>query len=209
MEYFDVTVPVRPGMPVYESDPPVVIEQVAAVANGDGLNLSRIKFGLHTGTHVDAPRHFIDGAPGADQLPLDALIGPVEVIDATALGRDIDASDFAALAIPEQPERVLFKTRNSQLWDLDAFSPNFIGLTAGAAAELVRHGICLVGIDYLSIAPFADPAPTHLTLLQAGIVVVEGLDLRGVAPGQYTLICLPLKVAGADGAPARAILMRP
>jgi len=209
VEIFDITVPVRPGMPVYEDDPPVTIETVASIAAGDSLNLSRIAFGLHTGTHIDAPRHFIESAPGVDQLPLDALVGSVEIVDATAFDHDIDATALATLGIPPRTERVLFKTRNSRFWDLDPFSPNFIGLTEGAATELVRSGVRLVGIDYLSIAPFADPAPTHLALLRAGVVVVEGLDLRGVAPGQYTLVCLPLKIVGADGTPARVILTRP
>lgn len=196
-------------MPVYEGDPPVVVERVASIAAGDGLNLSRIAFGLHTGTHVDAPAHFIDGAPGVDGLPLEALVGPARVVDATGVTGDIDEATLAGLLIPPKTERLLLKTRNSRLWDRDSFSLDFAGLTQGAAEELVRRGIRLVGIDYLSIAPAADPAPTHVALLRAGVVILEGLDLRRVEAGEYMLACLPLRVVGADGAPARAVLWHP
>lgn len=209
MEYFDISVPIRPGMPVYEGDPPVVVERVASIAAGDGLNLSRIAFGLHTGTHVDAPGHFIDGAPGADELPLDALVGPARVVDATGVTGDIDEVTLAELLIPQRTERILLKTRNSRLWGRGSFSADFAGLTRGAAEELVRRGVRLVGIDYLSIAPATDPAPTHVALLRANVVILEGLDLRSIDPGEYMLACLPLRVAGADGAPARAVLWRP
>lgn len=207
MRLLDISVSVRPGMPVYEGDPDVTVRRIATMADGALCNVSRLDCGVHTGTHVDAPLHFIDGAPGVDALPLDALIGPASVVDATGVRGDIDAAALRTLAIPESATRLLFKTPNSGLWAHDGFSPNFIGLTEDAAALLVERGAVLAGIDYLSIAPPGDPAPTHLVLLRAGIVVLEGLDLRQVRPGPYRLICLPLRLAGADGAPARAVLV--
>jgi arylformamidase len=208
MDYIDVTVPVRPGMPVYAGDPAVALERVSSLSSGGVCNLSRLDFGLHSGTHIDAPLHFIDGAPGVEETPLAALIGDACVVDATALAGAIDAGALGTLAIPPGSRRVLFKTSNSLLWDSDAFSPDFVALTADAALTLVDRGVQLVGIDYLSIAPYADPAPTHLALLRAGVVILEGLDLRRVTAGAYRMTCLPLLVPGADGAPARTLLQR-
>jgi arylformamidase len=208
-EIFDISVPVRPGMVVYEGDPDVQLIRTASIAQGDVANVSRLDFGVHTGTHIDAPVHFIDGARGVDALPLDALIGPAQVVDATHLSEHIDAQALLGLSIAAGAKRILFKTSNSQLWERDAFSTDFIALTEDAARFLVEHHMRLVGIDYLSIAPKDDPARTHRRLLEAGIVVVEGLDLRAVTAGAYELICLPLRVVGSDGAPARAVLRRP
>ena len=194
-------------MVVYPGDPEVHTERVASIAKGDVANITRIDLGVHTGTHVDAPLHFIDGAPGADRLALDALIGPAHVIDATALDADIDAGALAELAIPESAERVLFKTRNSELWNRETFSGEYIRFVESGAQRLVASGVRLVGIDYLSIDPYdAEPKAAHLVLLAACVVVVEGLDLRGVAPGHYELICLPIRLDGSDGVPARVIL---
>ena len=208
MPLFDITVPVRPGMAVYEGDPPVRLTAHASMAAGDLCDVSRLELGVHTGTHVDAPKHFIPGAAGVETLPLDALIGPAWVVDVTGHGRDLDAAAIGALDIPDRTERVLFTTGNARLWDLDGYSPDFVGLLPDASQALVRRGVRLVGIDYLSIAPAADPRPTHLVLLRAGVVILEGLDLRGIEPGPYELRCLPLLLAGADGAPARAVLVR-
>ena len=203
--WIDVSVPVRGGMIVYDGDPTVRVEPWAEIAAGDLANLSRMELGSHTGTHVDAPRHFIDGAAGADLLPLDALIGPAVVADASGAPGDIDAAALAALDLPAT-ERLLLRTRNGALWERDAFSPDYVGIAEDAAGQIVAMGVRLVGIDYLSIAPSGDPAPTHRALLEAGVVVVEGLDLRAVPPGRYELVCLPLRIEGGDGAPARALL---
>ena len=206
MDYIDVTVPIRPGMPVYDGDPPAMLERVTSLAAGGVCNLSRLDFGLHSGTHIDAPLHFIDGAPGVEATPLEALIGDAFVVDATSVKGHIDAKALAGLGVPSGCERVLFKTSNSTLWQRDVFSRDFVALAEDAARELVRRGARLVGIDYLSIAPFADPAPTHVALLEAGVVILEGIDLRRVEPGSYRLTCLPLLIEGADGAPARTLL---
>lgn len=199
--------PLRTGMVVYDGDPAVVIERVKDIGRGDVANLSRMELGSHTGTHVDAPLHFIDGAAGADLLPLDALIGPAVVADARGASGDIDAAALAALEAPPT-ERLLLRTSNEDLWERDAFSRDFVGVAEDAARELVAMGVRLLGIDYLSIAPFGDPAPTHRALLEAGVVVVECLDLRAAPPGRYDLVCLPLRIEGGDGAPAR-VLLRP
>ena len=201
-----MSVPVRTGMVVYDGDPQVRIERVMEIARGDLANLSRMELGTHTGTHVDAPLRFVDGGAGAARLPLDALVGPAVVADARGAPGDIDAPALAALGVPPGTERLLLRTRNGDLWDRGAFTRDFAGVADDAARELVAMGVRLLGIDYLSIAPSADPAPTHRTLLEAGVVVVEGLDLRAAPGGAYELVCLPLRIEGADGAPARALL---
>jgi arylformamidase len=206
--WIDVSVPVRAGMIVYGGDPEVRIEPATAIAGGDLANVSRMELGSHTGTHVDAPRHFIDGAAGADELPPDALVGPAVVADARGIPGDIDAAALASLGLPRGTERVLLRTHDGELWDRGRFTRDFAGVAADAAEELVAMGVRLVGIDYLSIAPSDDPAPTHRTLLEAGVVILEGLDLRAAPAGRYELVCLPLRLEGGDGAPARA-LVRP
>ncbi|MBI2767805.1 MAG: cyclase family protein [Chloroflexi bacterium] len=204
--WFDISVPVRRGMVVFEGDPAISVELIQSRASGGVCNVSRIVAGVHTGTHIDAPVHFIEGGDGAELTPLDTLIGPVHIADATGVHHHIDAATVEALGIPAGTERLIFKTPNSALWSQSEFSREFFALTADAAEALVHLGVRLVGIDYLSIAPFDDPAPTHVTLLEAGVVILEGLDLGGVEPGPYTLVCLPLLLEGADGAPARALL---
>lgn len=204
--YLDISAPIRPAMPVFEGDPPVELVRVAAIAGGAVANVSRLGFGVHTGTHIDAPSHFIEGAAAAEAIPLDACIGPALVVDATAWTRHPAAADIDALGIPPGTHRLLLKTSNSRLWEREGFSPDFLGLTEPAARRLVELGLRLVGIDYLSIAPFGDPAPTHVALLQSGVVILEGLDLRGVAAGAYELVALPLRLEGSDGAPTRALL---
>jgi arylformamidase len=198
----DVSVTVRPEMPIYAGDPGVAVELAKSIARGDPANVSHLKLGAHTGTHVDAPRHFIPKGEAASELPLEPFIGPCAVVDATTesgpLGRDVVAS----LDVPAGVDRVLLKTSNSALWERDTFEPNFVRLNAEGANALVDRGIRLVGIDYLSVG---DPN-AHLVLLRAGVGVIEGLDLRRVDRGAYFLVCLPVKIAGADGAPARAVL---
>ena len=202
MELFDITVPLREGMVTYPGDPMVHMERVDSIAAGDPANLTRLDFGVHSGTHVDAPAHFIDGGPGADTLPLELFLGPCEVVDATGVSGEIGPETLGGLA--PAAERVLFKTRNSELWARDSFSEEFVRLGTAAAKQLVERGVRLVGVDYLSVG---DP-DTHRTLLEAGVIAIEGLDLRGVEPGSYRLACLPLRIVGSDGAPARAVLIR-
>jgi arylformamidase len=174
------------------------MERVSSLADGDVVNLTRVDLGAHSGTHVDAPLHFIDGAPASETLPLDVLVGPARVLDLTAAKR-LDAAAFEGV---ELAERVLLKTTNSELWARETFAEDALQLDGAAAQVLVDGGVRLVGIDYLSIG---DP-DAHRVLLGAGVVPVEGLDLRGVEPGDYDLICAPLKLVGSDGAPARVLL---
>ncbi len=192
-----MSVPLREGMVTYPGDPQVHIERAASISGGDVVNLTRIDFGLHSGTHVDAPVHFIDGAAGVDAIPLDALVGPCEVVEAPDLSP-------ASVAAAPPVERILFKTPNSELWATDEFADEFARLDGAAAELLVERGVRLIGVDYLSVGD----EQAHHTLLEAGVVPVEGLDLRAIEPGSYELVCLPLRVVGADGAPARAILIR-
>lgn len=198
----DVSVTVRPDMPIYTGNPGVVVELTKSISRGDPANVSYLKLGAHTGTHVDAPRHFIPEGEDASELSLEPLVGPCAVVDATAEPGPLGRAVVASLDIPAGVERVLLKTSNSALWERDTFESNFVRLNAEGANELVERGIRLVGIDYLSVG---DP-DAHLVLLRAGVGVIEGLDLRGVDRGDYFLVCLPLKIAGSDGAPARALL---
>jgi arylformamidase len=164
--------------------------------------------GAHTGTHVDAPAHFIAGGPGVDGIDLNALVGPALVVHVPEADA-ISTSALEELPIPPGTERVLFRTRNSHRWASGGheFWEDFVGITEDGARWLAEHAVRLVGVDSLSVGPFADPVPAHLVLLRAGIVIVEGLNLSGVAPAMYRLVCLPLKIVDADGAPARVILI--
>jgi arylformamidase len=198
----DISVAVRRPMPIYPRNPAVAVERVQSIAAGDTANVSRLELGLHTGTHVDAPRHFIDDGPGAELLPLETMVGEAVVVDGTAIAGPIDAAALARCGVPAGAERVLLKTRNSALWSRDEFTGDFVRLDGGGARWLVERGVRLVGLDYLSIGD----ADAHRVLLGAGVVALEGLDLRHVEPGPYELLCLPLKVAGGDGAPARVVL---
>ncbi len=201
VEIHDISVAIRPGMVTYPGDPTVQLERLRALADGAAANISRLDFGVHTGTHVDAPAHFIDGAPAAETLPLQVLVGPARVVDATGVAGRLDGEALAQL---ELAERVLFKTRNSMLWEQDSFVEDFVSLTHDGAEALIERGVRLVGIDYLSLGD----EDAHRALLGSGIVAVEGLDLRDVDPGEYQLVCAPLKLVGSDGAPARAFLFR-
>jgi arylformamidase len=203
----DITVALRPGhVPLYPDDTPLELEHHQSIAEGHHANVSRLQCSVHAGTHVDGPSHYLDGGPGVESVALDALIGRTWVADATDVERHIDGAVVAALDIPPDAERVLFHTRNSRLWDAPRFTPDFLALTEDGARALVERGVRLVGIDGISIAPYEDQAPTHVVLLEAGVAVVETLDLRDVAAGWYGLVCLPLLLPGADGAPARALL---
>ena len=204
---YDITVPIRPGMPIYEGDPAVEIEAWSAFAKGDSANVSFLHLGAHTGTHVDAPAHFIENAGRIDSLPMDVLIGPARVVSVPDNYTEIDP-DFLKDCQLDQVERVIFHTRNSDFWN-EGFRKDFTHLLPEAAELLVSQGIKLVGTDYLSIEKFhSGHHRTHLTLLSKGVVIVEGLNLSGVPAGDYELICLPMKIAGGagDGAPARVVL---
>ena len=204
MEILDVSIPIRTRMPIYPANAGVALRRIDAIADGAVANVSAVDLGAHTGTHVDAPNHFLDGAGSVDTVALEPLIGPAVVVDATAVDKTLDAAAVAAAGVPAGAERVLFRTRNSQLWEQDEFSADFVSFDESGARALLDAGVRLVGIDYLSIG---DPG-AHRALLGADVAVVEGLDLRAVEPGPYQLVCLPLKLVGSDGGPARAVLLR-
>ena len=207
MPIYDISVPIRSGMPIYEGDPPVNIEPASSLAKGDSANVSFLHFGAHTGTHVDAPAHFIAGARRIDSVSLDTLIGTARVVRVPDEVTEID-SDFLAQCDLDQVERVLFRTRNSSFWD-QGFRKDFTHLLPEAAEALVARGMRLVGTDYLSIEKFhSGHHQTHLTLLSNNVVIVEGLNLAEVPAGDYELICLPLRIAegAGDGSPARVVL---
>jgi arylformamidase len=208
MRIYDLTVGISPGLPVWPGDPPVILERVKRIAEGANANVSRLDCGVHTGTHVDAPLHFIDGAPGIDSLSLKVLTGRAYVIDLRN-AQVLDAATLEASEIPPRTRRILFKTRNSAMWARQEkeFQTDFVAVEASGAEWLVRKGVQLVGVDYLSVAPYGNSRPTHRILLEAGVAVVEGLDLSQVSQGRYALYCLPLKLVGSDGAPARVILV--
>jgi arylformamidase len=205
----DISVPLSPGLPVWPGDPRIVLERYRVLGDGSVSNDSHLACSVHAGTHVDAPGHFIENGSTVEQLPLDILMGRTWV--AEALTADVITPDLLEdLEMPAGTTRLLFKTRNSSIWENPEhpFKTDFVALNADAATWIVDHGIRLVGIDYLSIQMFEDPeAPTHRILLKAGVIIVEGLNLQDVSPGSYRLICLPLKLAGSDGAPARAVLI--
>jgi arylformamidase len=208
MKIHDISVPVSPSLPVWPGDPAVVLEKVSSMDAGAHDNVSRLACGVHTGTHVDAPHHFMNDHRTVEMLALDVLVGPALVVELPLDARLVTADVLEQAAIPAGTERVLLKTANSQLWARgeNAFFTDFVGVSEDGAEWLVSHAIKLVGIDYLSVAPFHQSIPTHRALLGAGVIVVEGLDLSAISPGSYGLYCLPLKLVGSDGAPARVIL---
>ena len=206
-ELIDISIPLAPGIPVWPGSVGYALTRSSCPENGDPVMNSTLGMDVHVGTHVDAPCHFIPGGAGSEALPLDVVIGPVRVAALDEV-ECVTPEVLSALDLEPDVTRLLLRTRNSKLWSCgeQEFRRDFVALTAEAARWLVEHGIELVGIDYLSVQRFGDPSLTHEILLGAGIVVLEGLNLASVAPGNYELICLPLRLVGSDGAPARAVL---
>lgn len=206
---FDISVPIVNGGLVYPGNPGIHIEPHSELSRGASSNLSRLSFGSHTGTHVDAPRHFFDAGGTVDRLPLEALIGPALVLPFADDVMSVTAGLLREHNL-EGVERLLLRTRNSAFVTEREFRPDFTYLAPDAADYLVALGIKLIGVDYLSVEQFrSGHHRTHRTLLERGIVIVEGLDLSRIEPGLYAFSCLPLRLEGLDGAPARAVLMRP
>jgi arylformamidase len=203
----DVSVLLVPGIATYPGNPEFEISPVKQIAKGDSSNNSRLVMGTHTGTHVDAPKHFFDDRPGVDSLPLDLLIGSARVIDMPHRG-GITEKHLAGAGL-RGDLRVLLRTPNSALWkSTQGFYPEYTHLTEDGAKFLVDQGVKVVGVDYLSVEQFHKPgAPAHHVLLGSGTVIIEGLNLSDAEPGQYEMYCLPLRV-DADGAPARVVLKR-
>ena len=204
--WVDVTVPLRQGMVHYPDNPAIAVESNESNAGGVVCRLTKLAFGVHTGTHVDAPNHFGVPGGGVDQLPLRGFIGAarVVVVASSTIGRaEMDGLNLQA------GERVLFKTSNSsRCWNTDDFVPDYVYVTSEGARAAAARRIQTIGIDYLSIGGGDDGPETHRVLLEAGICILEGLDLRGVDPGECDLLALPMLIAGADGAPTRVLLRR-
>jgi arylformamidase len=200
-EWLDVSVPIYAGMVHFPNNPPIEIDTITHVERGDLCTLSALRMGTHTGTHIDAPIHFLPGGTGAEEVPLENLVGPARVLEI----KDPHAVKAEELRVHKLGvrERLLFKTSNSQrCWNTSQFVPDFVSIAEDAASYLAGLNTLAVGIDYLS----AGNPETHRTLLGAGVVIVEGLNLTGVSQGRYELLCLPLRILGGDGAPARALL---
>ncbi len=206
----DVSLTIGPDLLIWPGDPQAEIAPRLRLADGDPANVSELRIGTHTGTHVDPPNHFVEGSFGIDRVPVEVLFGPAVVADARHLDRPIEAADLEALALPDEVERVLLRTANSELWTgkHPEFPEVYACLTPEAARWVVERGIRLIGVDFLSVeAKGAEGHPVHHILLENGVVIVEGLDLSQAEPGTYTVACLPLKLKDGDGGPARAILI--
>lgn len=209
MTIYDISLPISPNLPVWEGDPAIELEEILSMDEGADANVSRFSAGVHVGTHVDAPHHFLNDGRTVENLSLDILTGGAFVLH---LAEGVDAVDSAILTdsfIPPNTSRLLIRTRNSKQWTQNSpkFIRDFVAITPDGAKWLVENNIQLIGVDYLSVAEFDNSIPTHQILLRAGIVIIEGCDLSQVPQGEYELYCLPLKLVGAEGAPARAILV--
>jgi len=208
MKLYDITVPISNTMPVWPGDPPVRLESKKSIPQGDLCNLTALTLGVHSGTHIDAPLHFIDGGRAVDDIPLEVLIGPCRVIETNA-SPTIEKKHIESIPL-DGCKRVLFKTGNSMFWrnSIASFREDFVALGLSAAEYLAEKGVALIGIDYLSIETFhADEGnPVHNTLLKNNIVILEAVNLSAVPDGEYELVCLPMKLSGVEGAPVRVIL---
>jgi arylformamidase len=203
----DISVAVSPDLPTWPGSPDISLERRLNLDKGDIANDTTIQFSVHTGTHVDAPSHFVPDGYTVEQMPLDMLVGEALVVDLSHVDV-VTPAVLEALNLPAGTQRLLIRTRNSQLWEhqVKDFQTDFVALTAEAAQWVVDHGIRLVGVDYLSVQRFHDSPDTHLNLLRAEVIIIEGLNLAQVTPGRYELICLPIKLKGVEGAPARVLL---
>jgi arylformamidase len=209
-DVIDISLPIDDHLLTWPGDPPVEVLPHRRIANGDAANVSELRIGTHTGTHVDPPVHFVEGADGIDRVALEVMVGPAAVVDARGLSGALGVDELESLAIPEGAERVLFRSDNSELWRKlpTTFPDDYVCLAPEGARWIVERGIRLVGVDFLSVEKKGSPGhPTHVTLLTAGVVIVEGLNLGDVEPGAYTLACLPLRIVAGDGGPSRAVLL--
>jgi arylformamidase len=210
-DVIDVSLTLAGDMLVWPGDPPAEIIPRIQLSKGDPANVSELRIGTHTGTHVDPPVHFIEGTHGIDRVPPDVLVGPALVAHLPEANGPLGPTELDALSVPGGTARLLLKTSNSNLWRQPkplAFPDTYACLSADGAAWVIEHGIQLIGVDFLSIEQRgAEGHPAHKALLSNGVVIVEGLDLGAAEPGSYTLACLPLKILDGDGGPARAVLL--
>ena len=206
-ELIDISVRLHGRMPIWPGSVGIHVERTRSFSTGDAVNVSRLDMDVHCGTHVESPLHFIDGGAPLESFPLEVYVGPAHVAhlpDTEVIGpRELEAA-----GIPDGTERLLLRTRNSTLWEDGAapFRADYTALSPAGAAWVVERGIRLIGADYLSVQRFADGPQTHEVLMLGGLVILEGINLSGVEPGPYRLVCLPLRLAGVEAAPARAVL---
>ena len=210
MTIYDISLTISPSLPTWPGDPALELKQIESMDQGAHANVTHISAAVHLGTHVDAPHHFLNDGRTVENLPLDVLTGPCYVVQLPDGVEAITAEMLERMELTFDFKRILFGTSNSHWWKNGEtkFQTDFVAITEDGAEWLVKRGVQLVGVDYLSVAPYGDSVPTHTVLLKAGVVVVEGLNLSQVSRGFYDLYCLPLKIAGSDGAPARAILIQ-
>jgi len=209
MRIHDISLSISSSLPIFPGDPPIELEQTQSMDQGAEYNLTRLSTSVHVGTHVDAPLHFVKDGRSVEDLSLEVLTGLCYVVQLPDGIDSITADVLDGIPLAEGTTRILFGTRNSHLWAQGemTFQPDYVAISEDGAEWLVQHGIQLVGVDYLSVAPYEDTVPTHRVLLQAGVIIVEGLNLSQIPRGFYDLYCLPLKLVGVEGAPARAILI--
>lgn len=210
MTIHDISLTISPDLPIWPGDPGLELEKISSMDKGAEVNVTRLSAAVHLGTHVDAPHHFLNDGRTVEGLSLEVLTGPCYVLQLPDGVDAITAEVLERSEITSDMKRILFGTSNSHLWAKGEkeFQTDFVAITEDGAEWLVEHEVQLVGVDYLSVAPYGDSVPTHKALLEAGVVIVEGLNLSKVMRGFYDLYCLPLKIAGSDGAPARAILIQ-
>jgi arylformamidase len=209
MRIIDISVPVNHKLPLWPNSSGLCLTRVAKIGKKSMVNETHIEMNAHVGTHIDAPLHFISRGLSIDGVPLDVFVGPVVVVYLPKV-KEVAAKDLEKLSLPKDTKRILFKTSNSILWDqkVKKFKKDYVGLTADAASWLVKRGVKLVGIDYLSIAKFTEAVAVHKVLLGNSVYIIESLNLTGVKPGTYKLICLPIKITNSEAAPARAVLIK-
>lgn len=203
----DISIPLKKGMPIWPKSTGIHLTNVLSLSRGDSANVTRLDMDLHTGTHIESPLHFISNGSRIDKIPLENLMSPALVVDLPKV-KSITAANLENLNLPKKTSRLLLKTSNSNLWQKEEkFQRDYVGLTPNAASWLVKRGIQLVGIDYLSIAQYKKTSEVHQILLKNKVIILEGLNLSKVEPGIYQLICLPLKFVNTEASPVRAILL--
>lgn len=208
MKIIDISVSIDENIPVWPTANPPQCKKTFSLDKGHSANDSTLRIGLHTGTHIDAPLHFIKNGKSVDKLPLDIFIGPVFVAHLPK-AKEISTKELESLKIPKNVERILFKTTNSSLWvKREKFDKDYVGITVDGAQWLAKRKLRLIGVDYLSIAKYDEAIEVHQVLLGKGIILLEGIDLTKAKSGTYTLMCLPMKLANLEAAPVRAILTK-
>lgn len=204
-DLIDISVPLDEDLPIWPGSPGFELDSLKRIEDGAEANVSRLTCDVHTGTHIDAPRHFVNDGISVDEIPLDVLVGPSIVVQVLGEVEAVTAEVLKHLNIPNDTDRLLLRTQNSTLWSSRpaSFQRDYVALTPDAAQWVVDFGIQCLGVDYLSVQRYDDGPETHQILLQNNVVIIEGLNLKNAEPGKYELICMPIKLKGGDGAPAR------